>query len=89
MSLHTVDHYEIPVGNGVSGLEQVYSRIRIYPEGKSIIIDSPESGTARIVTIAGISLSHDIQPGHNVIPMDDAGLYIVTLNGTTAKLYLK
>lgn len=89
MALHTVDHYEIPVGNGVSSLEQVYSRTRIYPEGKSIIIDSPESGTARIVTIAGISLSHDVQPGHNVIPMDDAGLYIVTLNGTTAKLYLK
>ena len=89
MSLHTVDHYEIPVGNGVSSLEQVYSRTRIYPEGKSIIIDSPESGTARIVTIAGISLSHDVQPGHNVIPMEDAGLYIVTLNGTTAKLYLK
>ena len=89
MSLHTVDHYEIPIGNGVSGLEQVYSRTRIYPEGKSIIIDSPESGTASIVTIAGISLSHDVQQGHNVIPMDDAGLYIVTLNGTTAKLYLK
>lgn len=89
MALHTVDHYEIPVGNGVSGLEQVYSRTRIYPEGKYIIIDSPESGTARIVAIAGISLSHNVQQGHNVIPMDDAGLYIVTLNGTTAKLYLK
>ena len=89
MDLHTIDHYEIPVGNGVSGLEQVYRRIRIYPDGQSIIIDSPESGTARIVTIAGISLFHDIQPGHNVIPMDDAGLYIVTLNGTTTKLYLK
>ena len=89
MSLYTIDHYEIPVGKSVSGLEQVYSKIRIYPEGKSIIIDSPENGTARIVTIAGISLFHYVQPGHNVIPMNDAGLYIVTLNGTTSKLYLK
>ena len=89
MDLHTLDNVVIPVGNNVSNLEHIYNGIRIYPEGKNIIIDSPESGTARIVTIAGITLDYDILPGHNVIPMEDSGFYIVTLNGTTAKLRLK
>lgn len=89
MALHAIDGFEIPVGNEVSSLEQLYSGIRIYTDGANIIIDSPESGTARIVTIAGITQVREITPGHNVIPMDNFGIYIVTLNGTTAKLYLK
>lgn len=89
MVLHAIENVAIPVGNNVSNLEHIYNGIRIYPEGKNIIIESPESGTARIVTIAGITLDYDILPGHNVIPMDDSGFFIVTLNGTTAKLRLK
>ena len=89
MALHAIDGFEIPVGNEVSSLEQLYSGIRIYTDGANIIIDSPESGTARIVTIAGITQVREITPGHNVIPMDNSGIYIATLNGTTAKLYLK
>ena len=89
MALHAIDGFEIPVGNEVSSLEQLYSGIRIYTDGANIVIDSPESGTARIVTIAGITQVREITPGHNVIPMDNSGIYIVTLNGTTAKLYLK
>ena len=88
MDLHSLDNVVIPVGNDVSGLEQVYSVIRIYAEGNNIIIDTPESGTARIVTISGITQVRDVVPGHNVIPMEDSGFYIVTLNGTTAKLRL-
>lgn len=89
MTLHTIDHYEIPVGNGVSSLEHVYSVVHIYADGLNIIIDSPESGTAQVVTIAGITQVHDISSGHNIIPMESDGVYIVTLNDTTAKLYLK
>ena len=88
MDLHTLDNVVIPVGNDVSSLEQVYSVTLIYAEGNNIIIDSPESGTARIVTISGITQVRDVVPGHNVIPMEDSGFYIVTLNGTTAKLRL-
>ncbi len=89
MTLHTIDHYEVPVGNGLSSLEHVYSVVHIYADGLNIIIDSPELGTAQVVTIAGIAQVHDISSGHNIIPMESAGVYIVTLNGTTAKLYLK
>ena len=89
MALHTIDGFSIRVGNDVSSLEQVYSVIRIYTDGMNIIIDCPESGTARIVTIAGITQDQEVQPGHNVIPMDNSGIYIVTMNGTTAKLRLK
>ena len=88
MDLHSLDNVVIPVGKDVSGHEQVYSVIRIYAEGNNIIIDTPESGTARIVTISGITQVRDVVPGHNVIPMEDSGFYIVTLNGTTAKLRL-
>jgi len=89
MTLHTIDGFVIPVGNDMSSLEQVYSVIRIYTDGMNVIIDSPESGTAKIVTIAGITQDREVHPGHNVIPMDNSGIYIVTLNGSTAKLYLK
>ena len=89
MTLHTIDGFAIPVGNDMSSLEQVYSVVRIYTDGMNVIIDSPESGTAQIVTIAGITQDREVHPGHNVIPMDNSGIYIVTLNGTTAKLYLK
>ena len=89
MTLQTIDSFAIPVGNDMSNLEQVYSVIRIYTDGMNVIIDSPESGTAQIVTIAGITQDREVHPGHNVIPMDNSGIYIVTLNGSTAKLYLK
>ena len=89
MVLHTIDTVVIPVGNEVSGLYQLNSEIRIYADGTNIIIDSPESGTAQVVTIAGITQAHNILPGHNVIPMENSGIYIVTLNGKTAKLRLK
>lgn len=89
MVLHTIDGVVIPVGNNVSGLEHIYGKIRIYPEGTNIIIDTPESGTARIITISGITYVREVLPGHNVIPMNDSGFYIVTLNGKTAKLRLK
>ena len=88
MDLHTLDNVVIPVGSDVSGFEQVYSVIRIYAEDNNIIIDTPESGTARIITISGINQVRDVIPGHNVIPMEDSGFYIVTLNGTTEKLRL-
>ncbi len=88
MVLHTLDNVVIHVGNDVSGLEKVYNEIHIYAEGNNIIIDCPESGTARMVTISGITYVRDVLPGHNVIPMEDSGFYIVTLNGTTAKLRL-
>ena len=89
MVLHTIDGVVIPVGNNVSGLEHIYGKIRIYPEGTNIIIDTPESGTAHIITISGITYVREVLPGHNVIPMNDSGFYIVTLNGKTAKLRLK
>ncbi len=89
MVLHTIDGVVIPVGNNVSGLEHIYGKIRIYPEGTNIIIDTPESGTALIITISGITYVCDVKLGHNVIPMNDSGIYIVTLNGKTAKLRLK
>jgi len=89
MVLHTIDGVVIPVGNNVSALEHIYGEIRIYPEGNNIIIDTPESGTARIITISGITYVREVLPGHNVIPMNDSGFYIVTLNGKTAKLRLK
>ncbi len=89
MTLHTLDNVAIPVGNEVCGLNQLYSEIRIYTDGTNIIIDSPESGSARIITIGGISQNREILLGHNVIPMENAGFYIVTFNGKTAKLRLK
>ena len=89
MVLHTIDGVVIPVGNNVSALEHIYGEIRIYPEGNNIIIDTPESGTARIITISGITYVREVLLGHNVIPMNDSGFYIVTLNGKTAKLRLK
>jgi len=63
--------------------------VRIFAEGLNIIIDSPEAEKAIISDIAGHAWKVNLQAGHNEIPVNASGVYIVRIREKTTKLMLK
>lgn len=62
---------------------------KVYAEGQNIIIDCPEAENAIISDIAGHAWKVNLQAGHNEIPVNASGIYIVRIREKSTKLMIK
>ena len=63
--------------------------VKVFAEGQNIIIESPVEQSAIISDISGRARSVNLQAGHNEIPVNASGIYIVRIREKTTKLMLK
>ena len=61
----------------------------VYVKDGAICIEATTSGVAQIVGIDGKVLSRNLSTGHNIINLPQSGVYIVTANGQTTKVFVK
>ena len=76
-------------GDITSSVNELAMNSRIYAEGHSIIIDSSVGQEAIISDISGRAQRVNLQAGHNEIPVNASGVYIVRIREKTAKLMIK
>lgn len=88
--VNTQDLMSMPaVTNGTSGANELEMASKVYANGKTIIIESPVEQSAVISDIAGHAMKVNLQVGHNEIPVNASGIYIVRIKEKTTKLMLK
>jgi hypothetical protein len=61
----------------------------VYVKDGAICIEATTSGVAQIVGVDGKVLSRNLSAGHNTINLPQSGVYIVTANGQTTKVFVK
>lgn len=77
-------------GSSINTLvDEMLMNIKVYAEGQSIIIESPEEQSAVISDISGHARRVNLQVGRNEIPVNASGIYIVRIREKTTKLMLK
>lgn len=76
-------------GDITSSVNELAMNSRIYAEGHSIIIDSSVGQEAIISDISGRAQRVNLQAGHNEIPVNASGVYIVRIREKSAKLMIK
>lgn len=76
-------------GDITSSVNELAMNSRIYAEGHSIIIESSVGQEAIISDISGRAQRVNLQAGHNEIPVNASGVYIVRIREKTAKLMIK
>lgn len=84
-----LNSFSIEVGNSATSLKELAGDLRIYTDGKNIIIDSPVAQRMMISDVAGRSYSVEVEAGHNVFPARTSGVVIVSNGEKTSKLMLK
>ena len=62
---------------------------KVYANGLNIIIESPIEQSAIISDISGHAQRVNLQAGHNEIPVNASGIYIVGIREKITKLLLK
>ena len=77
------------LGNPTTDVNEVSIDAKVYAEGQNIIIESPAEQSAIVSDISGRAQKVNLQAGHNVIPVNTSGVYIVKVGEKTAKLMLK
>lgn len=77
-------------GSSINTLvDEMLMNIKVYAEGQNIIIESPVEQSAIISDIAGHAWRVNLQVGHNEIPVNASGIFIVRIREKTTKLMLK
>ena len=85
-----LDGFAIGVNNTTSVDEwSVANGMHIYAEGMNVIIESPTAQTVTISDIAGRSKRVNVIAGRNMVPVNHAGVYLVSDGKNVAKLILK
>lgn len=74
---------------GITSISERAMEAKIYAEGQSIIIESPVQQSAVICDISGHGQRVNLQAGHNKIPVNASGIYIVRIGEKSAKLMIK
>ena len=64
-------------------------KTKVYSNESGIHIDAKEKGTAQITAIDGTYKIVSLEAGANTIPMTQKGIFIVTTNGESTKIYVK
>lgn len=72
---------------GIAGLT-AYDEVRIYADGKSIVIESPEAGTAQLVQVNGLVAPLNVKAGRNVYEAPQYGIYVVRMGGKAVKVVI-
>lgn len=75
--------------NPATDVNELMMNAKVCAEGQTIIIESPMEQSAMISDIAGHALSVELQAGHNEIPVNASGVFIVRIREKTTKLILK
>lgn len=75
--------------NGIQQQIAQNSSSQIYSDGKGIRIEAVEKGSAQITTVDGKHRTVALSVGTNTIPVSHGGIYIVTINGKSTKLYVR
>ena len=60
----------------------------IYSNNCSICVESASEGEVKITNVNGMTSTHKLQNGHNTFPVQK-GIYIVTVNNESTKLFVK
>lgn len=71
-----------------TGVEGVYSVVRAYAEGQSIVIEATDAGKAQIVRPNGVMQEVKVNVGRNTYPMADGGIYFICFAGKTFKVII-
>ncbi len=71
-----------------TGVESVYSVVRAYAEGQSIVIEATDAGKAQIVRPNGVMQEVKVNVGRNTYPMADGGIYFIRFAGKTFKVII-
>lgn len=83
-----LDNFNISFSSIVS-LNELETALRISVEGRNIIVESPEDHGICICDITGRSYTKRITAGRNVIPVSDAGVYIVRSGNKATKVFIQ
>lgn len=75
--------------NGTTDVNELAMDSKVYANGLNIIIESPIEQSAIISDISGHAQRVNLQAGHNEIPVNASGIYIVGIREKTTKLMLK
>ena len=75
--------------NGTTDVNELAMDSKVYANGLNIIIESPIEQSAIISDISGHAQRVNLQAGHNEIPVNASGIYIVGIREKTTKLLLK
>ena len=77
------------VENGITGMSELAMESKIYAEGQNIIIESPVEQSAIICDVSGHGRRVNLHAGHNEIPVNASGFYIVRIREKSTKLMIK
>ena len=84
------DSFNIRVlAEGMSSVNDIKDDLRIFADGRDIIIETPVSQRVVISDVAGHAYSVDVPQGRTIIPAQTTGVMIVTAGDKTAKLLIK
>ena len=81
-------HNDIMLSPVATGLSNANINTRIYAQGGEIIVETPVDGMVVVALPNGISMTHKVIAGRNVIKVPVNGIVIVKMNGNVAKLIL-
>ena len=84
------DSFNIRVlAEGMSSVNDIKDDLRIFADGRDIIIETSVSQRVVISDVAGHAYSVDVPQGRTIIPAQTTGVMIVTAGDKTAKLLIK
>lgn len=84
------DSFNIRVlAEGMSSVNDIKDDLRIFADGRDIIIETSVSQRVVISDVAGHAYSVDVPQGRTIIPAQTTGMMIVTAGDKTAKLLIK
>ena len=75
--------------NTMTDVNELVTNSKVYTDGQIIVIESPVDQSAIISDISGHSQRVNLQSGHNEIPVNSSGIYIVRIRDKATKLILR
>lgn len=75
--------------NGTTSVKNVTAATRIYSDGRNVIVESPADVTVIVSDVMGRAQSVNAKAGRTVIPVNNAGIYVVKAGDQTAKMNLR
>jgi|GEM_PF-211935 len=74
---------------GVDNAFKAGEKASVYVKDGAICIEATTPSVAKIVSVDGKVFTRNLSAGHNTISMPQGGVYIVTANGKTTKMFVK
>jgi hypothetical protein len=75
--------------NGATSVKNVTATTRIYSDGRNVIVESTNDVTVTVSDVMGRAQSVNAKAGRTVIPVNNAGIYVVKAGNQTAKMNLR